>query len=415
MGVLLRGVSSRDAIVLLPLTEAPGIMTLDAHQGYAFIRTDPMNGFPTHVVTLDVRDGTVLHTTTIAGTNPLALAVDGRAHRVFAVDNGNGGDIEVLDARNGVVTQTFTYADAAPQSALVDEGSGRLFVASDEATFKGVRVYDTARLRRVASIAAVGFGQGPGPWIVAVDTGCHRLLVGAAALMGQRLGNGQVQVIDTTTNRVIRTIPASADMAFGETSVVAVDTRSGHTFVLDRSDAHIQMLDTRTGVVLHRLPLPLRLGMLAVDERTGHLFAASGMGMGTGTGTVAMIDTRTATLRRLTPLGAIPLAVAIDSVHGRVYVACASSNFTTTRLAVLDTRTGALRATTAVDLAPLNARMVIDEQSGRVVLTGRLSSVRDAWAWLPPWLRDRIPWVPPAPLPPPPNAGGLAIVDGTRL
>jgi hypothetical protein len=87
---------------------------------------------------------------------------------------------------------------------------------------------------------------------------------------------------------------------------------------------------------------------------------------------------------------------------------------TINHVSILDARTGALLRTLPVGVAANG--MAVDERNGRVCVINGPSYVivPDSWAWLPAWLRRRLPFLPPPERHSRPVPGGVTMIDPTR-
>jgi DNA-binding beta-propeller fold protein YncE len=116
---------------------------------------------------------------------------------------------------------------------------------------------------------------------------------------------------------------------------------------------------------------------------------------------------------RRVALGGSPGAVAVDERAGCVVVLTGGLPGTINYVSMLDARTGALLRRLPVGVAANG--MAVDGRNGRVFVINGPGSVivPDSWAWLPAWLRRRLPFLPPGrhsrPVP-----GGVSMIDPTR-
>jgi DNA-binding beta-propeller fold protein YncE len=273
---------------------------------------------------------------------------------------------------------------------------------------------------------------------------------------------GAVTVLDALTDRLLRVLPVGNGVA-----ALAVDTASGHLFVLDRLANTLSLIDPGTGVLLRRLTLGQgpaamilaartrrlfvattgalgptglptgrgRISMidavsgallrtvatgvapiaLAVDEQTGRLFVASAgaadlQGDYLGGGGITILDSRTAAVLRTVPAAQRPRVLAVDARSAQLFVATCGSPTSTGSLLVLDAHSGALRRT--LPLGPCPTALAVDQQRGRLFVAdaGGVVVPPPAASWLPESLRH---WVPglagprPAPRTSPPSVSIL--------
>jgi YVTN family beta-propeller protein len=318
----------------------------------------------------DTTPNVALYTTTLNGT-PAALAVDGRTGRVFVtVARGPGAGGAVLDEATGAMLD----GQAIPASALaVDERAGTV-IASGPA---GVTMLDAANGRYLRTIPT-----GVTPSAVAVDTRTDRAFVVDE-------GSNAVFMLDTRSGAVV-----GARRMLMTPALVAVDATTDQAFVTTDSP-FVDVLDTHSGALVRTAVLRASGGPLLVDGGSGHIFV-----LAPGGASVTMLDRRSGLVLRTIPVGQFPVAIALDPRRGRVYVASrdSASSFNPTNtgsLSVIDARSGAVLRTIPVGVDPM--AVAVDPESGRVFVAtrGGASEMPDAWRWVPGWLRDRLPFLPP--------------------
>src|ERR671933_2022024 len=252
-GTMTRG---RTVMGLVLIVLLAGLGTVRLGQGPPAVRTSPV------------------------GSAPLALAVDGQTQRVF-VANFASATVSTLDAGIGVVLAT-TAVISYPDTLAIATKPGRVFVASGVAPLNPDRVdvLDAHSGRHVRTVAV-----GRGTHAVAVDERSGHVFVTNAL-------DNSVSMVDARRNAVVRTI------AVGRRPLaVTVDEHVGHAFVLNVGPSHngyssgrstVALLDTRSGAVLHTVPVGIGASALAVDARSGYAFVAN-----SGDATVSMLDART--------------------------------------------------------------------------------------------------------------------------
>src|SRR5205823_5658199 len=109
---------------------------------------------------------------------------------------------------------------------------------------------------------------------------------------------------------------------------VVLDAPTGRVFLLaatfgDSDDtAAVQMLDLGTGAVLRTVAVAVGLPVTqALDERTQRHFVLTYPVYRPGPGRVSVLDARTGSIVRTTPVGLNPGALAVDALTDRVFVA----------------------------------------------------------------------------------------------
>jgi len=316
----------------------------------------------------DQASNPALYTATLNGT-PAALAVDGRTGRIFVtVTRGAGG--AVLDEDTGATLA----GQAIPASALaVDERAGTIIAAGPA----GVNMLDAASGRYLRTIP-----MGITPSAVAGDERTERAFIVDP-------GSNTVFMLDTRSGAVV-----GARSMLVTPASVTVDVTTDQAFVTTDSP-FVDVLDARSGALVRTLVVRASGGPLAVDGRSGHVFV-----LDSGGASVAMLDRQSGLVLRTIPVGQFPLAVALDARRGRVYVVSrdSASSFNPTdtgSVSVIDTRMGAVLRTIPVGVDPV--AVAVDVDSGRVfvVTRGGARETPDAWRWVPDWLRDKLPFLPP--------------------
>lgn len=160
---------------------SPMGVAVDERTGRAFVTNSGANT----VSVLDARSGTVLRTVAV-GVAPSTLAVDVHTGRVFVL-NARSGTVSVLDARTGAVRRTVAVGAIRPQAVgstnpldvAVDERAGRVFVLNGSGSDRNgnptngsVSVLDAGSGRVLHRIVV-----GPSPLAVAVDQTTAHLFV----------------------------------------------------------------------------------------------------------------------------------------------------------------------------------------------------------------------------------------------
>jgi len=206
---------------------------------------------------------------------------------------------------------------------------------------------------------------------LAMDEHAGRALVGCVA-------RPTLSLIDTHTGALLKTVGLGSGWCRAVTVAVAV----GCTFVLQTaltnagSSDNVSMLETRTGMLLRILKVPLVPTASAVDEQGGHVFVASeglqkGSGNTLGAGVLSVLDARTGTLIRRVPLGVHPVAVAVDDKTRRVFVVnggqVGPTGLGVGTITVLDADTGDVKRTVMVGRGA--GAIAVDEKTARVFVT----------------------------------------------
>ncbi len=200
------------------------------------------------------------------------------------------------------------------------------------------------------------------PSALAVDPRTGHTFV---ALLSPGPGPGAVAMLDTRSGTLLRTVPVGYNP-----SALAVATRAGRVFVLN-SDPTVSVLDAVSGAPVRTLALRALPYALAVDERAAQVF------LDTADGGLEVLSARTGVLLHSLPLGGHPGAIVVDPPRWRVVVS--TDTATQEQVVVLDARHGHRLHTIVVGTAPgkEGAEMALDERSGQAFvaqpLSGRVS------------------------------------------
>src|SRR5437588_5095390 len=327
----------------------PDSMAVDDQTGRAFVA----NSLDTTVDVLDINSGKVLLSRTVGsngGAHPEAVVVDARDNRVFvATDDGL---ISMLDASSGALLRARSVGGSV-QTMAVDERRRRLFVADvDSGSVTMLDARSGVILHRSAA--------GTFPQELGVEERTDRVFVADSA-------DDAVTMLDAATGTVVRVV----HVGFVPRGM-AVSVPLGRMFVAPAGGSSVRVLDARSGAPLRMIVLGHRSrarfspqASLAIDERTGHLFVATGTWM-------HMLDARTGQLLHsaFTTSPVVDMAIGSGSSHCLPITQGASDGRGHLRSAgavlVLDTRTGMVERSVAVGAGPHS--IVLDERRKRALV-----------------------------------------------
>jgi YVTN family beta-propeller protein len=230
------------------------------------------NASDASVSVLDARSGRVLRTIPL-GFIPTGIAVDERTDRVFLLTGAPSAQpypttqpgptiVILLDARSGTVLRTVSVGLSVAAIA-VDERTGQAFVSDTQD--RTLLVLDG---RTASVVRAVAVGRAPGA--LAVDERTGDIAVANAY-------DNSVSLVDAASGHVVRTVPLALPPR-----AIAVDQRRDRVVVLT-SEAfvpaalagQVQVLEGRTGRLLHTVAVGADASALALDEHTGKVFATA--------------------------------------------------------------------------------------------------------------------------------------------
>ncbi len=217
-------------------------------------------------------------------------------------------------------------------------------------------------------------------------------------------------------------------------SSLVIDARTGRAFVLGDGygpfgyRGNVTMLDLASGASLRTVPVGRVPAEMLLDQRVNRLFVMS-MAMddsqgrafvaNSPAGTVSMLDIRRGVVLKTIAVGAHPVMLAVDERRGRLVCIGigslrAGSATSPGRISVLDIRSGAVLSSATIGWGP--TAMALDERMGRALIAnvGGVVRLPDTWAWVPSWLRGRLPFLPPPASRTRLVPGSVTVVDITR-
>jgi YVTN family beta-propeller protein len=412
--VVLRRPATGPVLRTVTVGYMPGMVAVDERTNHAFVTNSA-----DHTVTmLDASNGTVVRTVALSD-EPDVVAADARTGRIFVLTDPNN-TVCVLGAATGAVLATFAVTT---EDLAVSDRSGRVFVSGEPYAGPGTVAMLDGTSGAVLHNTVVG---GSMAWGIAVDDFANRVLVTDAS-------DNSIVLVDASTGRVVRTIavgsnPAAVavDVATGHAfvtnngadTVTMLDVRTGVVLrvvkvgfyparvVVDQRAGHVFLIHGRGG---SRQDFPL------VPD---------------GVGGTTMLDARSGSVLRTLSVGASPvddvgnvdaMNIAVDEPHGRVYIinqtaAAADYSPVVGSVSVLDAGTGHLLRTLTVGRNPI--ALAVDTTSGRLFVVNTNSGcVPPASIW--DHVRSSVQHVLrflPAPSPPVcPMHGSVTVIDTSRL
>jgi YVTN family beta-propeller protein len=265
--------------------QTPDIFVFDGVTGVGGTRPIPGHVGTNLVAVLDAPGGSRLQIIAWSPQPGWGLAVDGATERLFVPDMATDR-VDLFDAVHGQYLRSVRVG-ANPVAVALDPRTRRAFVASlspasPTRPASSVSVLDSGG--RVLRTVAVG----PDPALVAVDVAAGRVLVvhgwggtGAAGESGLGSGAAGTDVLDARSGRPLTTLPAGAaapELLLGtQASLVAVDERRGHVFVLERgadepAAGRVRILDDHNTRILRSVAVAAYPIALALDAPADRLF-----------------------------------------------------------------------------------------------------------------------------------------------
>ena len=259
---------------------------------------------------------------------------------------------------------------------------------------------------------------GPNPLAVTVDEHLSHAFVLSGGLWHNEYPSGRstVALLDTRSGAVLHTVP----VGIGATAI-ALDEPRGYVFVANSDDATVSVLDARTATVVHTVAVGLHPCALAVEERSGHVLVAN-----EHDGSVSMMEARSGRVLRTLAVDMNPWSIAVDQHTDRIFVSMGEGlwpSATPGRVQVLDGHTGQRLRTVAVGLGP--TALAVEERSGHVFVangygtpasSGGMSRLV-AWSrpWLPVWGQQWLSRLAQSPPPVDTLPGTVTVLDPSRL
>jgi len=237
------------------------------------------------------------------------LSLDGPLHRLFISHMGEGRVIVFDTLRNRVVADLRGFGGDTGVTAV--PSINRVYVSVtgsllNRAIGTGeIAVLNAATLRVLARVPGGRFPDGS-----AYVPRLHKLFV------SDEFG-GQELVIDTSTNRIVTTIPLG-----GSAGMTAFDPVSGHVLVNVQSRRTLAAIRPTTDTIVARIALPATCvhnhGLL-LDAAERLAFIACD-----GNARLLVLDLRSWRVIGIHTVGAQPDVLAFDSKRGLLYVASES-------------------------------------------------------------------------------------------
>lgn len=356
--------SSAEMVQATTVGQWPDAIAVDASTGRVFV-ANAMDGRRLGTISvLDAASGVLRRTQTV-GVQPVAVVVDARRDRVLVANQGSN-TVSILDAHEG----RFIHAvgtGPAPTFAALDEVTGRTFVTAGTGGAGGIpgnpgriSVIDTASgtLLRTVRLSQIPMGVAVDErvgHVIVPTTGTGACTSGACRSMGS--GNS-IQLLDARTGALLHTASISS-----VPEAIAVDNRAARAFITSAVGAVI-VIDTRSGRTLRAVRVAQGAGTVVADAQSGRVFVVQKGKTRIEASTVSVLDAGSGRLLRATTVGHVADAIALSSRSGRVFVA----NGIDSTVSVLDARSGRLMGTVRVVAGPI--AMAVDDRRGRVFVAG---------------------------------------------
>jgi DNA-binding beta-propeller fold protein YncE len=207
---------------------APGIVVLNERTGCLYA-----GDFSGKVAIVDVRTNAVQGTVDVQG-QPVAIAVDTEANRVFVATAGPTSGLTILDGSNNVITRSFIGLET-PRAIAVNPIGGHVYLSTDSDTLvildggTGLIRKTLPVMNRPDAITVDWVGNriyvaNAGAGTVTVIDGVRDEILGTATV-AQALGGGIAVGISTTPNAQVATVRVYVEEHFTQPRTLKVFER----------------------------------------------------------------------------------------------------------------------------------------------------------------------------------------------
>jgi len=280
---------------------------------------------------ITVIDGETNTTTTVVGPNakfPQAIAVNQVTNKVYVANNFSA-NVTVIDGTDNSVTAVST--ESFPYNLAVNSSTNKIYVSSFNpftlATSTALTVIDGATNTPIS----ITDSKAADPIALAVNPLSNKLYVANLGNLGKNGTNaGSITVVSGGTNSTTNITDPTAVSPHA----VVVDAASNKTYVLNASSSDgsgnggVTVLDGTTNSTVHITDpnagtacYSFRTNDLAADPIRDLVYVAN---CGNN---ISVIDGATNTVTTVTDSSAVgPIAVAVNSLTNKIYVANAGSN-----------------------------------------------------------------------------------------
>jgi DNA-binding beta-propeller fold protein YncE len=231
------------------------------------------------------------------------LALDPGGQRLFLAAEDNG-TLRVIDLKSGKLERTLKGFNT-PHSILYLPAAGELYVTDGS---KAVQVLDSTTFAVKRTVPTT-----PGADSIGVDPSGHRLF----AVTGGKdvsMTTSAISEIDTSSGKLIREIPIDA----AHVEAMALEMSGPRLFVNVTDKNYLAVIDRGTGRIVARWPIQeaKENAPIAFDESHKRLFVVC-----RNPGKLVVLDSSNGQSIASFPTGAKADEVVFDSVHRRIYVA----------------------------------------------------------------------------------------------
>jgi DNA-binding beta-propeller fold protein YncE len=268
-------------------------LAFDSGRGRLFVANTSNNTLDV----VDVKAGTLLKQVPDQG-HARGVAYSPEADRVF-VGNGTGGVCSVLDGKTYDVLKAIPLGTDA-DNVRYNPRTRRIYVVHADTELSVIDAEDYTLRSPIALPTSLGAFQ--------LEAGRPRMYINAKA-------EGVVVALDSVNDRIISRYNVAPA---GVPAAVAIDEPNRRLFVGCRREPSLVVMDSDTGNVVGRVPIPGDVDDLSFDAKRGRIYASC------GDGAIAVI--RQVDADRYEPLATVTTVKGartsvFDPEGGRLYVA----------------------------------------------------------------------------------------------
>jgi len=309
-------IRSKSLLRTVRVSANPMYVAVDARTQHVFVLHSGNNSLFNGVSMLSTITGDLLRTVSING-RPRMIAIAESLGFAYIAD-GTSNTISILNTRNGTIVRKLTLGQSggAVFAVAVDVRAARLFALEypDAIALHGSRpllvTFDVRTGIRVGTSAINGISIGD----MTVDSQSGTVFIPSSASSTSQAGF--VSMFNSTTGQLRRAITIS------NVGSLRVDTLTQRVFIFGNAarTGVISILDARSGAVQRVMTLGPWVRPGVVDQQTGAILALTGGGTTPALTGLQVLDGRTGTLLHTFPAGYDPTAVGIDSQTKRVVI-----------------------------------------------------------------------------------------------
>ena len=256
--------------------------------------------------TVTVIDGATNTTRTVqVGRTPVAIAVDPVTNEVYVANSGDGTVTVINEAQ--VITKTIPVG-MNPQAIIVNAITNKIYVAAENGNL--ISVFNpngqVVVIDGTTDTVKTTIPGGKNPFAIALNPVTNRIYVAN----NSNGSNSTVSVINGSSDSVIATIDVG-----NSPNALAVNPVTNKVYVID--DSGLDVIDGLSDTLRTTTPLASSgLSAIAVNPVTNFIYVTET----SSGGAVIAVNGATDTVSGTVPVGNSPKALAVNSLTNRIYV-----------------------------------------------------------------------------------------------